>query len=86
MGISLICTGIISMICLINPSFDIIKITKFFPVTLILLGVEFLAASFAKEQEYVKYDFFSIFYVFHAYLLCIGDDGDINGSSIPFEK
>ncbi|MGE4214192.1 MAG: hypothetical protein AB7E42_05380 [Anaerotignaceae bacterium] len=64
MGISLICTGIVSIICLINPSFDVMQVTKFSPVMLILLGAEFLGASFAKEQECVKYDFFSIFMCF----------------------
>ncbi|MEA5082881.1 hypothetical protein SDC9_143215 [bioreactor metagenome] len=64
MGISLICTGIVSIICLMNPSFDVMQVTKFSPIMLILLGFEFLWASFAKEQECVKYDFFSIFMCF----------------------
>lgn len=64
MGVSLICTGIISMMCLINPDFDVMRITKFFPVMLVLLGVEFLSANFAREQEHIKYDFFSIFMCF----------------------
>lgn len=64
MGISLICTGIVSIICLINPSFDVMQVTRFSPIMLILLGIEFLGASFAKEQECVKYDFFSIFMCF----------------------
>lgn len=64
MGISLICTGIVSIICIMNPSFEVIQVTKFSPVMLILLGFEFLWASFTKEQECVKYDFFSIFMCF----------------------
>lgn len=64
MGISLICTGIVSIVCLFNPSFDVMQVTRFSPVMLILLGIEFLGANFAKEQECVKYDFFSIFMCF----------------------
>lgn len=64
MGVSLIGTGIVSIICLINQNFDVIQITRFSPIMLVLLGIEFIVANFRKEQEYVKYDFFSILMCF----------------------
>jgi len=65
MGITLIAFGIILLVSQVDRMFAVQQIMKWWPVILIILGIETLAYVYmSKEEEAkVKYDIFSIFIV-----------------------
>ena len=57
-GVSLVAFGIIFIIMNFAPNaIDLLSILRFWPVILILLGIEVLIASFSKKACAKKYDF-----------------------------
>ena len=72
MGVALIATGVVALLCLFRPSYDIIPILKFAPTLLILLGVEILASHLIFRNDRLKYDFLSGLFCFLLILGCAG--------------
>lgn len=70
MGFSLIAAGIIALICIFYPSFDVTLALKFTPIIFIFLGIEILIAHFFYKKTRIKYDFLSGFVCF--LLICGG--------------
>lgn len=59
MGFSLIAAGIIALISIFYPSFDVTLALKFAPIIFIFLGIEILIAHFFYKKARIKYDFLS---------------------------
>lgn len=72
MGVALIATGVVALLCLFRPSYDIIPILKFAPALLILLGAEILASHLIFRNDKLKYDFLSGLFCFLLILGCAG--------------
>lgn len=70
MGFSLIAVGIISLISIFYPGFDLTLALKLSPIIFIFLGIEIILAYFFHKQERIKYDFLSGVICF--FLICGG--------------
>ena len=69
MGLSLIASGSVALICLFDPGFDIVTVLRFSPLVLILLGTEVLLSSVIFRNDRLKYDFWSGVVCF--FLICM---------------
>ena len=79
MGLSLIAVGIVALICMIDPNFDLTLVVKFAPLIFVFLGIEILVGYFfARKGEKLKYDFLSGFVCF--LLIC----GAAGVSTLPY--
>ena len=54
MGLSLIASGSVALICLFDPGFDIVTVLRFSPLVLILLGTEVLLSSVIFRNDRIK--------------------------------
>lgn len=73
-GIIMIILGTLLLLKLIIPAITYTTILNFWPVTLILLGLEILIANTRSEHVTFQYDGWSIFYLFMiiGFTICIG--------------
>ena len=73
-GTILIILGILLLLRLIIPAITYTAILNFWPVTLILLGLEVLIANMRSEQVAFQFDGWSIFFLFMVlgFTMCIG--------------
>ena len=73
-GTILIILGILLLLRLIIPAITYTAILNFWPVTLILLGLEVLIANLRSEQVAFQFDGWSVFFLFMVlcFTMCIG--------------
>ena len=73
-GTILIALGILLLLRLIIPTLTYTAILDFWPVTLILLGIEVLIANMRSEQVIFQFDGWSVFFLFMVlgFTMCIG--------------
>ncbi|MDE6433573.1 MAG: hypothetical protein K2L07_05030 [Lachnospiraceae bacterium] len=73
-GIILILLGILLLLRLIIPALTYTVILDFWPVTLIVLGLEVLIANMRSEQVTFQFDGWSVFFLFMilGFTICIG--------------
>ncbi len=77
LGIALIITGLVIVLSLAVPNFQIVTAAKLAPLVLVALGVEVLWANAHRGQAKLKYDFLSMFVCF--ILIC----GSLGVATIP---
>ncbi|MEY8359402.1 hypothetical protein AALA99_10320 [Anaerotruncus colihominis] len=78
MGIALIVSGVVALLCMFLPSFNLLFVLKFSPLIFVFLGLEVLYASVFRRGERIKYDLLSCFVCF--LLIC----GAIGLAAVPF--
>ena len=78
MGVALIVSGVVALLCMFLPSFNLLFVLKFSPLIFVFLGLEVLYASIFRRGERIKYDLLSCFVCF--LLIC----GAIGLATIPF--
>lgn len=73
-GSILIVLGIMLTLHIFYPAISYTVILNFWPVTLILLGIEILIANFRSEKISFTYDAWSIFFLFAilGFTMCMG--------------
>ncbi|WP_373897321.1 LiaI-LiaF-like domain-containing protein [Haloimpatiens sp. FM7315] len=62
-GIVLVAFGVVFLLRLINPYIKLSLIASFWPIILVLLGVEIIVAYIINKEEKMKYDFSAIILV-----------------------
>lgn len=78
MGVALIVSGVVALLCMFLPSFNLLFVLKFSPLIFVFLGLEVLYASIFRRGERIKYDLLSCFVCF--LLIC----GAIGLATVPF--
>ena len=56
MGVALIVSGVVALLCMFLPSFNLLFVLKFSPLIFVFLGLEVLYASIFRRGERIKYD------------------------------
>lgn len=74
-GIVLVIFGIIFLLRTFMPAFNISWIISFWPVVLILLGIEIIAAYAINKEEKMQYDFAAIMLVIILSFFAMGMGG-----------
>lgn len=64
LGLSLVITGVLSVISLFTDSINIFTVMKFSPLILVFLGSEMLIYALKDDERVIKYDGFAIFISF----------------------
>lgn len=82
MGFSLIAAGIVALITIFNPDFNLALAFKLSPVIFILLGAEILVGSLLHKGERIRFDFLSGFICFC--LVCGAGVLAIAGAFAPY--
>lgn len=59
-GIVLILAGIIFLLHIIYPGINYLAIASFWPIVLVLVGIEIIVAYVINKEETIKYDFGAI--------------------------
>ena len=72
MGISLIVAGVVALITIFFPGFDLFYLLKWTPVIFIILGAEILIAAFRHKEDKIRFDFLSAFICFILVCAAIG--------------
>jgi len=75
LGISLVVFGVLFMVRVFAPWFDFVRVLQFWPVVLILLGIEVLVSALVPRKEgdaAIKLDAASIVLLFVVLFLAIG--------------
>jgi len=64
LGVSMVITGVLSVISLFTNIVDIFTVMKFSPLVLVLLGAEMIVFTFKDDDKVIKYDGLAIFISF----------------------